>query len=134
MSVSSKRKGSNYEREVARTIGAKRTPLSGADGGNDLTFEQDHIWADWGVELKRRKMLPASILSWLAQAEYALPIGSQKQPAVVMRQDHGRSIFVAYLDDVIAWSSALAETGQGQKARAIARQLRVAADALEKIA
>lgn len=133
MAIASKRKGSAYERELARTLSVKRTPLSGADGGNDLTIPEDHIWADWGIEAKRRKMLPASILSWLAQAEYALPIGSQKKPAVVMRQDHGRSIFVAYFDDVLSWSSALAETGQGHKARTLARQLEAVAAELRKI-
>lgn len=129
MSVSAKAKGSAYERQLARQLGVKRTPLSGADGGNDLMIPDGHLLDPWGIEAKRRKKLPASIVSWLAQAEYALPVGSMRKPAVIMREDRGRSIFVAYLDDVMAWATALADTGSGKRHRDLARQLeRIAAE------
>lgn len=127
-------KGSKFEREVARRLGpgARRTPLSGSAGGNDITLDPDHVMADWGLELKRRKTLPVSVMSWLAQAEYALPVGSGRRPAVVMRQDHARAIFCCYFEDLLTWAQALSEMGGGARVRALSRQLRSIATELEK--
>jgi hypothetical protein len=124
-------KGRAFEREVALLFGGKRTPLSGAAGGNDITFEPDGIWADWGMEAKRRARLPVLVTAALDQAEAALPLGTRKRPAVVMREDSGRMVFVAYASDVKTWCEALAEIGESHRLRPLARELRAIAAQLE---
>jgi len=52
--TASKAKGSAYERELARSMSAKRRPLSGASGGGDIAPEPGTIWAHWSWEAKRR--------------------------------------------------------------------------------
>ncbi len=133
--AASKRKGSQFEREIARQFGGKRTPLSGAAGGNDITFA-DGIWNDWGMELKRVAKLPASLVGKdgaLTQAEGALPLGSPKKPCALMREDGGRSLFICYAEDMRQWCEALAESGQRMKLRSFARELRAIAQGLETI-
>ena len=133
MSNPSKAKGRLYEYEVARQFGGKRTPLSGGAGGNDITFK-DSIWDDWGIEAKRRARLPVMVTAALEQAKGALPLGSRKRPAVVMREDHGQSIFIAYADDVLQWCEALAEVGESHRLKPLARELKAIAAQLEGMA
>ncbi len=128
----SRPKGRAFEREVASMFGGKRTPLSGAVGGNDITFD-NVIWNDWGFEAKRRARLPALVTQALKQADMALGIGSIKRPCVVMREDTGDAIFIAWADDVRTWCEALAESGQGPKLRALAKELEVIAAELRKL-
>ncbi len=126
-------KGRRGELEVARIVGGKRTPLSGADGGNDISFVAPAVMDAWGIEVKRRKRLWTELLSWLAQAEYALPIGSMRKPAVAAREDRGRWLFVAYLEDVVTWAEALADDGKATRRKAIAHQLRALAAEVESV-
>lgn len=133
MSNPSKGKGRRYEHEVARLFGGKRTPLSGGAGGNDITFDAS-IWDDWGIEAKRRARLPVMVTSALEQAKCALPLGSRKRPAVVMREDNGQSIFIAYAADVRQWCEALAEVGESHRLKPLARELKAIAAQLEGMA
>ena len=122
--TASKAKGSAYERELARSMSAKRRPLSGASGGGDIAPGPGTIWAHWSWEAKRRKRLPAFVTNALTQAATDIALGDPRKPAVLMREDHGRTIFVAYWDDIRPWCLALAETGHGYRLREIARELR----------
>jgi len=128
----SRPKGSAYEREVALAIGGRRTPLSGAVGGGDISLPEGSIFADWSWEAKRRSRLPALVMDALAQAESDIAIGDPRRPAVVMREDRGRSIFVCHLDDFVTWAEALAEIGNGAKVRELVRQMRRDLEQLER--
>lgn len=118
----SKRKGTEGEREVAALLGAKRTPLSGAGGGNDLTLVPPP-WDVWGIEVKRRREPVMFLMHALDQAEAALGIGSQRRPAVLHRGDRSPWLFTARLEDVRTWVEALAEMGNGAKVRSHVREL-----------
>lgn len=126
-------KGGRVEREIASLLGGKRTPLSGGAGGNDITFPAGSIWDVWGVEVKARANLPALLSAAMRQAEVALPLGSPRNPAVVLRADGERPLFVARLEDVKTWAEALAETGRGSKVRELARQLQAIATELRSV-
>jgi len=108
---SSKLKGSTFERELALALGGKRTPLSGASGGGDITLQPDNVWHAWSWEAKRRATLPKMITDALAQAEHDVAIGDQRRPALAMREDHGRTIAVFYLEDLTRWIEAITELG-----------------------
>ena len=129
----SKAKGSRFEREVARSLGAKRTPLSGATGGGDITMPTGSIWADWSMELKRRARLPAFVTAALRQAATDNRIGDRRKPAVVMREDHGPAIFVCYLEDLRPWVEALAEVGRAGRVHDLGRQLEAIAHELRSV-
>ena len=131
--TASKAKGSAYERELARSMSAKRRPLSGASGGGDIAPGPGTIWADWSWEAKRRKRLPAFVTNALTQAASDIALGDPRKPAVLMREDHGRTIFVAYWDDIRPWCEAVPETGHGYRLRQISRELRACAAELEKL-
>jgi len=92
------------------------------------------IWNDWGMELKRRAQLPVAVTSALLQAATALPLGSPKRPAVLMREDRGKAIFIAYADDIRQWCEALAEVGESHRLKPLARELKGIAAQLEKMA
>ena len=82
------------------------------------------IWRDWSFELKRRARLPVMVTKALDQAAADVAIGGDwRKPAVVMREDNGRSIFIAYLDDIEAWAGGLAEIGNSSKVREAIRVL-----------
>jgi hypothetical protein len=130
---SAKAKGTRLEHHVASVTGGKRTPLSGSAGGGDITHPTGTIWHDWSWECKQRKTLPALITGAMAQAQFDIPLGDRRKPAVVIREDRGRALFVAYLDDVVPWAEALAETGQGVKVRQLAKQLLGIAEELRGI-
>jgi len=131
--LSNKRKGNLYERELARSMSAKRRPLSGASGGGDIAPRPGTIWADWSWEAKRRKRLPAFVTNALTQAATDIALGDPRKPAVLMREDHGRTIFVAYWDDIRPWCEAVAETGHGSRLRALAKELRAISLELERL-
>ena len=126
-------KGGRVERQVAAIVGGKRTPLSGGAGGNDITTHDDSLFNVWGIEVKARANLPALIVNAMHQAEVALPIGSPRKPAVVLKGDNAPALFVARLEDVKVWVEALADTGQGSKVRELARQLQSIATELRSI-
>jgi hypothetical protein len=114
-------------------VGGKRTPLSGGAGGNDITTRDDSLFNVWGIEVKARANLPALLSAAMRQAEVALPLGSPRRPAVVLKADGERPLFVARLEDVKVWIEALAETGRGSKVRELARQLQAIATELRGI-
>lgn len=126
-------KGGRVEREVAAIVGGKRTPLSGGAGGNDITTRDDSLFNVWGIEVKARANLPVLISAAMRQAEVALPIGSPRRPAVVLKADGEPHLFVARLEDVKVWVEALAEVGRGSKVRDLARQLQGIATELRSI-
>lgn len=133
MSLNAKRKGSAFEREVSRSLGGKRTPLSGADGGGDVSLPTGSIWADWSWELKRRAKLPVFVVEALRQAATDIRIGDRRKPAVVMREDHAPAIFVCYLDDLVPWVEAIAEVGRAGRVRDLGRQLEAIAHELRGV-
>jgi hypothetical protein len=116
-------KGRRVERQVAAMVGGKRTPLSGGAGGNDITTGADSLFDGWGIEVKARANLPVLISAAMRQAEVALPLGSPRRPAVVVKADGEPPLFVARLEDVAIWAAALNETGRGSKLRELARNL-----------
>lgn len=127
-------KGARVERQIAAMLGGKRTPLSGGAGGNDLTFQPGNLIGDtFGIEVKARANLPVLISAAMRQAEVALPLGSPRRPAVVLKADGEPPLFVARLEDVKVWCEALAETGRGSKVRELARQLQSIATELRSI-
>jgi hypothetical protein len=117
---------------VAGVLGGKRTPLSGAVGGGDISLPDDSIFADWSWEAKRRQRLPSLLMDALAQASADIGIGDPRRPAVVMREDRGPAIFICRLDDFVAWALALAEMGNGARVRELIRQMRRDLDTLER--
>jgi hypothetical protein len=128
---SAKAKGSQFERELAQLMGGKRTPLSGANGGGDLTFPSGSIWADWSHEAKRRACLPILITNAMRQAELDIGIGGRRKPMVHLRPDRGRSITCCYTDDLVTWAQALAEVGSMAHLRSLLRDLERATGALK---
>lgn len=132
--ATAKRKGSAFERELAAILGGKRTPLSGAVGGGDITLPSDSIWRAWSWEAKRRARLPAFIVAALEQAEHDLAIADPRKPAAAFREDGGRIIVAFYLDDLLPWIEAIAEIGRGGHVRRLASDLEKLAQELRRAA
>jgi hypothetical protein len=132
MTNASKRKGSGFERELASILGGKRTPLSGAVGGGDITLPSDSIWRAWSWEAKRRARLPAFIVAALSQAENDLAIGDPRHPAAAFREDGGRIIVAFYLDDLMPWIAAISEVAGGARVRRMAQELEKIAQELRR--
>jgi hypothetical protein len=120
---SAKLKGSSFEREIALELGGKRTPLSGASGGGDITLPPDSPWHAFSWEAKRRERLPVLLTGALAQAELDIAIGDPRRPAAAFREDHGRTIVAFYLDDIRRMVEALTDVGGGSRIRELAREL-----------
>lgn len=96
---SSRNKGANAERELAKIIGERlgitmhRTPLSGG-----MSWKGDiQGWQGFHVEAKRCERL--SIPSWVAQSEADCPDGSV--PLVVFRQSREPWRVVLRLDHLL---------------------------------
>jgi hypothetical protein len=119
-----KGKGRKGEHEVARLLGGKRAPLSGAVGGmGDVVIPLSGIFGDWIVEVKRRKKLGGvSLQAALYQAEAGRSVGDRRKPMVVAREDHGEWYVFCRADDLVGWASALAEVGNGQQIKTLLRQ------------
>ena len=132
--AASKRKGSRVEREVAAVLGGKRTPLSGATGGGDVTLPPDSIWNSWSIEVKARKGLPKMVTDAMAQAQADIALADPRKPMVVLREDRGRMLAVVDLRDLAIWAEALAEVGHGFRLREMAAQLEAIARAIRSIA
>lgn len=130
---SAKAKGSKLEREAASLIGGKRMPLSGAVGGGDIALPTSSIFNDWMWEAKARARLPAYFTQAMMQCALACR-GSNKRPAIVLKEDRGRIMFACYLEDFVGWSEALAEVGQGQLIRSLVRDARRNLDAIDEAA
>lgn len=126
-----RRKGRRAEYRIAAALGGKRTPLSGAVGGGDITLPAGNIWADWQVEVKARARPSWSdVQRALAQAEVAAQ-GTRRRPLAVVVPDRSPAVVCARLDDLRPWAEALAELGQGHRLRRLAGELRRLADELE---
>lgn len=102
MGRSQRRKGSAYEREVAKRfsealgVEVKRHIGQARDGGEDIQA------GPYTIECKRRARI-ATVSGWMEQAVTAAqrrtPAGV---PVVVARQDHGESLAILRLDDLLA--------------------------------
>lgn len=127
----SKRKGATVERDVAKMLGGKRMVMSGGShlGGGDISLPSESIFHDFLWEVKARKKLPEIVKIALTQAEFECQ-GSNRRPAGVVKPDGGRPVVYLYLDDFVQWANALAEMGQGQRAKA---QLRIVQRALDEL-
>lgn len=113
-------------------MNGRRTPLSGAIGdalAADVTFDSDSIYAPLHIEVKARAMIPAYVTAAYLQAKAVCP--NLKTPAVVIKQDRGNPYIFMQLDEFVQFTSALAEMGQGQRAKSIVRQIRRELDVLE---
>jgi hypothetical protein len=130
----SRPKGGRFEREFAHTIGgAKRTPLSGASGGGDISFEAGALWGDWSWELKRRQKLPVSITDAMYQAAGDIALGDRRRPAAAMREDGGKTIVLFYWHDLQPWVEAIAEVGRAGRVRDLGKQLEAIAHELRNV-
>lgn len=129
---SAKAKGTRYERELALELGGKRTPLSGASGGGDITLPADSLWRAFSWEAKRRAALPIFLTKPLEQAAADIAIGDPRKPAVAFRADHSRTIVAFYLDDLRPLVEALTEVGGGARIRVVARDLERLAEELRR--
>lgn len=127
----SKQKGSRLEREAAAVLGGRRMVLSGAVGGGDIAIPSDSIFADFSFEAKSRKKLPDYFTKAMRQCEYECR-GTAKRPAIIVKEDHGRIMVNLYLDDFVQWGRALAELGNGAKAKALVRDAKRVLDELER--
>jgi hypothetical protein len=96
------------ERAVARLLGGRRTPLSGAAGGADVAT----AWV--ACEVKHRKRLPVWLEAALVQAERSARPG---QLAVAVLHEHGRryrdSVLLMRLGDFLDWFGPLAGAEDG---------------------
>lgn len=128
---SAREKGRRAERRVAAALGGKRTPLSGAAGGSDVTLPPGAIWADWQVEVKARARVSwTTVREALDQAEHAAQ-GTRRRPLAVVVPDRERPVACMRLDDLIVWAEALAEIGRGWEVRRCLQQARRALDEAE---
>lgn len=132
MSIDKTAKGTRTERETASLLGGKRMVRSGALGGGDIALPMGSIFNDWIWEVKSRAKLPGYFTLAMKQAEYECR-GTARRPAVILKEDRGRIMFTAYLEDFVQWAEALAEMGQGSQARSVIRQMRNQLDQLERM-
>lgn len=130
---SAKLKGSRFERELALELGGRRTPLSGAAGGGDVSLPDGSLWHAWSWEAKRRATLPVLLTAALEQAAADIAIGDPRRPAAAFRADNGRTIVAFYLDDLRPWAEALAEVGHRQRVRRLADQIEGAVRELRRV-
>lgn len=129
-----KARGSAFERECAAIFGLKRTPLSGASGGGDLTAPAGSLWGDFSWECKRMKKLPVKFANAIRQAELDVGIGGTRIPAVLTREDHGTVYMIVPAEKLRAWVEAVAEVGGGAHIKALLRDLdRIARELKEAV-
>lgn len=102
MGRSQRRKGSAYEREVAKRfsealgVEVKRHIGQARDGGEDIQAP------GLSIECKRRARI-ATVSGWMEQAVTAATRRAPgSMPVVVARQDHGESLAILRLDDLLA--------------------------------
>jgi hypothetical protein len=92
---SAKAKGTRLEHKAAKSLGGKRTPLSGAVGGGDISGTR------FSVECKARATIPALIKNAFGQAERDINVGDTRTPLVIVQEDRGKAIACVYLDDFV---------------------------------
>lgn len=133
MPTAEQNKGRAFEREMAKLLGGKRDPTSGAISGHDIVLEPHGIFADWAWELKRRAALPNLVHNALLQSASHISIGDRRRPAMAMRGDGGRAVVAFWAEDFVTWSEALSEMGQGAYVRQYARQLEKIASEMRRL-
>tara|TARA_R100001594_G_scaffold140281_1_gene185318 strand:+ start:220 stop:585 length:366 start_codon:yes stop_codon:yes gene_type:complete len=108
MSGSERRKGAEYEREVASRIRSilgieaiRSAPLQA--GKADAAPDVQTIRGLW-VEAKRRRRIAVS--TWLDKARSECPQGDV--PVIIMREDAGESLVVVSLNDLPTLAALLA--------------------------
>ena len=128
---SARRRGAKLERKVAQQMGGRRTPLSGAVGGGDITVPSDSCWADWSIECKlRRRPSWTDVRRALEQADTR----TGKCPLAVIGQVGGDTYAVCRLSDLVGWVDALMGAGlRGAELRAKVHELRRLLDELEEV-
>jgi hypothetical protein len=84
---SAKAKGSRLERDVAKALGGKRTPLSGAVGGGDVIAE------GFSIECKARAEIPALLRNAFQQADKDIVTGDTRRSLVVIKADRAEPIY-----------------------------------------
>lgn len=84
---SARQKGRRLELAAARALGAKRTPLSGAAGGSDVTDGR------FSIECKARSRLPALIEKAFGQAVGDIAFGDPRVPLVILKADRQEPIY-----------------------------------------
>jgi hypothetical protein len=89
-----RRKGAEFEREIAQALGAKRNIGQARDGGDDITL------GPYRIECKRRQRL-GPMMQWLAQAIAACQ-APDDVPVVVAREDGGRAVAILRFEDFTA--------------------------------
>lgn len=121
----SRAKGRKGEHEVAHLLGGKRAPLSGIiPGTGDIIIDQDSLWKDWVIEVKRRAKIGAvSLEAALQQAKAARVVGDMRRPLVLAREDNGPWRIYVDAKDLIGWIEALTESGQESRLKALLRQI-----------
>lgn len=87
-------KGAAFEREIARLLGGKRSPFSGAIGGGDIWGGK--LAQHFVLELKKGKQVPVFFRNALQQAQKDVPYGSGKKPMVIA-SNHGDGTDDAYV-------------------------------------
>lgn len=84
----SKRKGSDGEREIARILGGKRVPLSGAAKASGEEYAGDIIAPRLGRgEVKRRRDGFRQLYGWLADNNFLAIRADRREWLVVLRVD-----------------------------------------------
>lgn len=130
-----KRKGSDFEREIARRMGGKRMVMSGGShlGGGDLVFPVDHWAADFSWELKARKKIPGIIAEALGQAALeTLAVGARKHPAAIIKGDNQQPVVVFFLNDFVGWIEAVMEVGGAANLKSLVRNMRNLLDEMDR--
>lgn len=97
---SSRRKGSYFERKVAKIVGGRRNPLSGSAGGGDNPIG-GALANDWFIEAKYGSHVPKFFFDAYEQAKSAKDGQDQRFPAVVLGGPHKPTLFIAKLEDVV---------------------------------
>lgn len=97
----SRRKGAEFEREVANWIGGKRNHRSGADERQPGDVDPEGTpFETYHIECKRRAAIAGPVLRWLKEAEQDAECQYDgKTPLLVMREDNGQKIVVLYGED-----------------------------------
>lgn len=127
---SARAKGRKLERDAAAVFGGKRTPLSGAAGGNDVTLPTASIFGELAIETKARKRMSWTVIDQAFDQARAASKGGNKIPAVVTKEDGGKPMIHLDLAEFVQWSTALAEMGNGYAAKRVLAQIRRGVDEL----
>lgn len=103
------RSGQNFEGKVAKLTRGKRRPQSRDDTPVGGVLERD-----WFIESKFGAQTPRFFWNAYHQASRHRAIGQPYRPsAVILGKEGEPTLFVARLEDVVAWRDALADVGSG---------------------